>query len=339
MTAPVKGTDYNSVRELTLQIAPEATPGTAMTTGFLKLHALSLAVDAEFEADIETPRGARFPASQVLRRDVGRAAISGKPDFNELQILLDSALLKPVKTGTSPAPITRVYTVANVPSSETRQTYTVQMGDGDLCETYAGGLISDLQIVFDREAGISLSGNMALGALDTVASLASGGAEIAKAPMLSRYVDIYVADDPADLGDAGHKLLIPWNFTWGIQGRADEYWALNSAYAGPAFMDDGENLGYAGSLKVPTLTGLPTFLAKIRAGGLIYTRVEVKGAVIATGPTVYETLRIDQAWFVQGIAGDNYKNAYSKTINLVGAQSDEALWANSCEATLINLIA
>jgi hypothetical protein len=341
MASPVSGTDYSSLKKQILQIAPETVAGTAETTGFKKLHAMILDAAAEFETEIETAKGARFPTSQVLKKDMAKAAISGKPDFNEIDFLLASVLRKPTITGTGP--YTRVYDLLNTaPSDETRQTFTIQYGSSVQCETYAGGLLNDFQLTFDREAGISQSGNMNLGALDLETALVTSDVtEIAKSAMLSKNVDIVVADTHAGLATAGNKLVLPWVYTWGINGRADEYWALNSEYAGPAMYEEGESQGYAGSLKVPTIYGLPQFLDQIREGKLIYTRVTVTGKKLTTDPApeVYEKLQIDQCWFVQAIPTDNYKAVYSKNINLVGAQSDETGWLKSCEVTLINSIA
>jgi hypothetical protein len=339
MANPVQGTDYSLLKKLLLQIAPEATAGTPATTGFKKLHGMSLDINAEFETEIETAKGARFSTSQVLKKDMAKAGVSGKPDFNEIDIALASVICKPDVTGTTTP--TRVYELLNTaPSEEARQTYTAQMGNADQCETFAGGLFADYQLVFDREAGISHGGNMLFGALDLETAIVTAGvADIAKAPMLSKNVDIYVADTPAGLATAGNKLVTPYSYTWGINGRAEEYWALNSAYPGPAMYEEGESQGFAGNLKVPALYGLPTFLDKIRAGELVYIRVVVTGKKIATGPDVFEKLQIDQCWFVQSIPTDNYKSVYAKNINLVGAQSDDPTWLKSCEITLINSIA
>lgn len=341
MAGPVAGTDYSSVKKQVLQISAEATPGTAMTTGFKRLHAMSLDVNAEFETEIEAAKGARFPTSQTMKKDMARAGLTGKPDFNEIDFALASVLCKPTATGSAPT-VTRVYQMLNTAEAgEERQTFTVQYGDDEQCETYAGGLLNDFQLQFDREGGISMSGNMLLGALDLTKSLVTSGVtDIAKAMMLSKDVDIWVADTPAGLGVAGNKVLLPFVYTWGINGRADAYWALNSAYTGPAMYEEGESQGYAGSLKVPTLYGLPKFLTAIRAGSLVYVRAEARGKKLATGtPDVYELLRVDQCWFVQNIPTDNYKAVYAKNVELVGAQSDDATWPMSCEVTLINGIA
>jgi len=340
MAQPVLNTDYSSTKKQILQIAPEATAGTPATTGYKRLHALSLDVNAEFETEIDTAKGARFPTSQVLKKDMAKAGIGGKPDFNEIDFALASVLCKPTISGSGPS-YTRVYALLNTaPGGETRQTYTVQASTGGQNETYAGGLLADYQLQFDREAGITQGGNMLLGALDTATALVTTGvADIAKSPMLSKGVDLWVADTYAGLGQAGNKVLLPFAYTWGINGRAEEYWALNSAYAGPAMYDEGEGQGYAGSLKVPSIYGLPKFLDKIRQGSLVYIRAEVVGKKLSTGPDVYEKLRIDQCWFVQAIPTDNYKAVYSKNVALVGAQSDDATWLKSCEVTLINSIA
>jgi hypothetical protein len=340
MARPASSTDYSSDKKRLLQIAPETTAWTPATTGYKKLHALSLDVNPEFETEIETAKGARFPTTQTLKKDMAKSAISGKPDFNEIDLLLASVVRKPTITGTSQ--YTRVYDLLNTaPSDEARQTYTIQAGNTGHCETYAGGLMADYQLQFDREAGITQSGNMSLGALDTATALVTAGvAEIAKSPMLSKGVDIWVADTHAGLGQSGNKVLLPFVYVWGINGRAEEYWALNSEYSGPAMYEEGEAQGYAGNLKVPSIYGLPKFLAAIRAGSLIYVRVEVKGVKLATGtPDIYELLRIDQCWFVQNIPTDNYKAVYSKNVALVGAQSDDATWPKSTEITLINSIA
>jgi len=336
----VYGTDFTSVKKQVLQVAAETTQGVLPSSGWLKLHGLNLDIDTEFEAEIEAAKGARFATNQTLKKDLAKAAIGGKPDFNELDIPLSSVLCKPTISGSSPA-FTRVYELLNVAAvSEARQTYAVQYGDSYQCESYTGGLLADFQLTFDREGGITQGGNMMLGALDLTQTLKTGAAEIAKAAMMARSVDVWVADAPSGLGEAGNKVVLPWVYTWGINGRAAEYWALNSAYPGPAMYDEGEDQGFAGNLKVPTVYGLPKFLEKIRQGQLIYVRVEAKGKKLATGtPDVYELLRIDQCWFVQSIPTDNYKGAYSKNVNLVGAQSDDASWAKSVCVTLINGIA
>lgn len=339
----VLNTDYTRTKDMVLQIAPEATPGVAATTGFKKLHAMNIDVNSEFEADIDTPRGARFPTSQALIKEMAKAALSGKPDFNEIDFALASLLRKPTITGSSPA-YTRVYDVPNVAGSETRQTYTIQYGrtGAGNCETYAGCLLADLQLTFDRDGGISQSGNIMLGALSTATALVTAGVtEIAKAPMLAKNVNVWVSDTQAGLGQSGNKVELPFVFVWGMNGRADDYWALNSAYTGPAMYEEGEGQGYAGNLKVPSIYGLPKFLAKIRAGEVVFTRVEVSGAILnaTPDPDVLQLLRIDQCWFTQDLPTDNYKAVYAKNVGLVGAQSSESGWLKSCEVTLINGIA
>ncbi len=337
MANPVYGTDWNSLKKQTLQLAPEATAGTPATTGFKRLHGLSLDASPQFETEVTAPRGARFAALQETKKEWAQAGLSGKPDFNEIDFPLASVICKPTKTGTGPS-YTRVYELLNTAAAgEAQQTYTLQQGDANLCETYAYGLMQDYQLVFDREAGISQSGNMRFRAVDTATALVTAGVtDIAISPMRGSGVDIWVADTPAGLASAGNKVLLPWAYTWGINSRADDYWALNTEFSGPAFFAEGESQGFAGSLKVPTKWGLPKFLANIRANSLVYIRVKVLGKKIDTGPDVYESLQIDQCWFVQNIPTDNQKAAYSKTIELVGAQSDDATWKKSVEITLVN---
>jgi hypothetical protein len=339
MANPVYGTDFTSLKKQTLQIAPETVAGTPMTSGFFKLHAMSLTPTAQFETEVEPAMGARFNTTQTLKKETAQAAIGGKPDFNEVDFILSSVIRVPDKTGTSPA-FSRLYDLENVaPVDEAQKTFTLQYGDANQCETYAGGLVNDYQLQFDREGGVTHSGNILFGAMDLETALVSGASEIAKAPILSRYANIWVADDPANLGNASYKVVLPWNYVWGINGRADEYFALNSAYPSSAMRAEGESQGFAGSLKVPAIYGLPKFITSIRNGQIVFVRVEVTGAQLDDDPVTLQTLRIDQCWFVQNIPTDNYKAVYSKNIELVGAQSNVSGWEKAVEISLINGIA
>lgn len=321
-----------------VQIGVETTPGTAVAAS-KRLTGMSIEPNPEAEMDQFRPMGQKYNALSILNKEWVEADISGKPTYTEivypLSSLLKSVTPTQIMDGATP---TGAYTWLFEPSSteeDTVKTFTVEQGGSVRAHRFAYGLVNELGLTFSRE-GTDLSGTMLGRRITDAITLTASPTDVPLVPIIPSQVDIFL--DTTSAGIGATKLTRVASVEWGLSGRFNPLWILDSSQASFAGHVEGEpDLSSTISLMADA-TGM-AFLDRMRDGATRFMRIRATGEQIYAGGTpVNHSLTIDMAVKVADPGGfSDEDGVYNSEWDLVGVH--DATWGRAFRITVVNNLA
>ena len=187
----------------------------------------------------------------------------------------------------------RVYDVALSGLITPRTLYT-QFGDTNNVNTYGYGVLQDVGMKFDREVGVSVTGQGFAQAKATGGTFTASPTQLPLAPILPTHLNYYLDTTGAGIGTT----QVPEEFltvSWDYKGANNPYWATNRSQTS---FDTHVNVQPTTEVKIDIAeTPLSRTLdAAMSTGTVYFLRVNAQGAQIAgSSPTAYNLLNVDMA--------------------------------------------
>lgn len=275
----------------TQQIGLETTEGTSVAAN-KQLQSLSFALSPQIETQRFKPMGAKFDSLVIPGKDYSQADISGLAVYDELQYLLCSALVKVTPTVSGTTGQLWTFEPSNT-TEDTVATYTVEQGSSVRAQKATGVLVTDFNIVFNRDS-IEVGGT-ALGQFFTDGiTLTATPTALPLVPVLPTQTSVYLDTTYAGLGTT--KLLRVLEAEVGLASRFGPLWVLNAALTSYAAHIETEPDATFRLLLEADAVGMG-LLTTLRAGSTSYVRVEAVGGVIGAGPATYKlTIDLPVKW-------------------------------------------
>ncbi len=315
-----------------VQVGVEVTPGTPVATTKI-LQATSIDTAIKTKVNTFTPYGTKYPTVAAQAQEWIEGKVKGIASYTELTYLLSSLL-----TSTTP---TLAGTTAHLwtfdpasQSADTPVTFTVEQGDATHAHKFAYGLVTDLNLKFDRAKGIDVSGTIIGQMISDAITLTAGATPVAEVPILPTQVSVKLADTQAGLA-AALALGRPLSLEWDMTGRYKPVWPFNAV--DPSFVAHVED---APKLLAKVLVEADTEgmgpLTNLRSGATKWLRIAAIGAQIETGQNYM--LQIDMATKVTDVSEfKDQDGLYALEWTFTGVH--DATWGKALEVQLENLLA
>lgn len=322
-----------------VQIAPESTAGTAVTTGFKQMRSLSIEPSPSVEMDQFRPAGQKYKSFTVLGKEWVTASMSGRATFTEIVYALSSVIDAPTITTPASATLARSWVFeSDENNDDAPKTFTVRHGSSLIADEFTYGLVNEFGFNFTRSS-IEVSGSMMGKALDTSGvSLASGGdlTSLALIPVIPTQVSIYLDDSAANLGDT--KLTRVLSAEWSLGSRFSPVWPIDASLEATfaAIIESEPDLTCSLSMEADS-NGV-ALLSAMRTSTRKFLRIEAIGAEIdaaGTAPNKNYRLTIDTAVEIVDTPGfsDN-DGVYTIDWNFVGVVDET--WTKAFSIEVIN---
>ena len=210
-----------------VQIGVESTPGTSVAANKL-LNYMELVPSPDISFNTFRPMGQLVASAITPGKDSSSFSVSGAGTYSELVYPLCSLL-----TNVTPSTVdTSAKLWDFVPlgrSEDTIKTYTVESGSATRAQKATYGLFTGLEITFNREDGVGLSGSAIGQNLQDNITLTGSPTAIEDKPILPTHLDVYVDTTSAGLGST--KLTRDFNAVWRCTDKWGAIWPINSANA------------------------------------------------------------------------------------------------------------
>jgi len=259
-----------------VQIGAETTPGTGVAASKL-LNYLSFEPGIELSMNRFRPMGQLVASAITPGQDSTSWNLSGAGSYSELIYPFCSLL-----TNVTP---TTVDTTAKlwdfVPlgrSEDTIKTYTIEAGSSTRAQKATYGLVTGIEMTFNRTDGITLGGAAIGQQIQDNITLTATPTALEDKPILPTHLDVYVDTTSAGLG--GTKLTRDFNAVFRYNDKWAPIWPINSANASFA-----AHVNVEPTIQIELTVAADTqgmgFLADARLGSTKYLRL----AAIAPGAT------------------------------------------------------
>lgn len=315
-----------------LQIAVETTSGTAASSGFKKLTAISVAPRANIPTERFRPMGYKFPTQVTPGKEWSESGVEGRACYRHVVYPLSS--LFGAATITSPdatnAPTARSWafalssTAASVP-----RTFTAEQTRGGTSARSTYGIFTGMTLNVGRET-VEMGGDLIARNLETGITPVAGATELAAQLMVPKSWDLYIDTASGALGTT--KVTSAFTAEFALKDRWGPLYFINSAQA--SFGDVVETEPDA-TLSLSMLVDSTTdaYLALLRAGTTRYVRLESIGATIGGAITYKFTLDLAVKFEEVGDEGEE-EGALVRDINL--AVVHDATWGRALQVTVVN---
>lgn len=262
------------------QIGVETTSGTSVAASKL-LSSLSFSARIRGDVNQFRPTGQKFATVAALGREWSEFDIEGQPTYTEMVYPLSSVMRAATITTPGGATNARLWTFdIDHDGPDTRKTFTLEQGSSVRAHEFTYVLVNEFGIEFSREEG-ELSG-AAFGQLvaDGI-TMTSSPTALALVPILPKQVNVYLADEQADL-DAATALTRVLRVGFSISDRANPLWVLNRDYTSFAADVETAPTVEATLLMEADATGMG-LLTQLRSGATKFLRIEAVGGEIESG--------------------------------------------------------
>ncbi len=261
-----------------VQLAPEATEGDgAASTKRVPDLNIAFGYNATFK-DIQGS-GYSLDLGTSPGQEWGTFTGGGQGSYNGIVYPLNS-LLKKVSASSGGA-TSKIWTFDWTDfGANAFQTYCFEKGQTVAAEKIAGARFTDFSMKMTPDEASWTGGGIGGAIQRGITMTPTGVTEVAVRPMVPKTFDVYLDPSAATLGTT--KLLLAFEFDWGISKIAGPLNAMNSA-----------NNGYAATVKLkPGATATLTIsddsvssaqITKMRSGTPFFIRVVSQGDLIDTG--------------------------------------------------------
>lgn len=273
-----------------VQVGVETTSGTKVAAD-KKLQSISIAPAIQNESDAFRPMGSKWPTVVAQNREWVEAAVEGRPTYDEIIYLLSSVLTEGAVTQPDATNAPSVYLWTFDPTSDDEDspvTFTVEQGFSGRAARFGYGIVSALDLNVSR-GELTLGGSMLGQRLEDDVTLTADPTSLPLIPVLSKDVDVYLAEAVADLGTAGAKLDLPFHANTSLGDRYGPVWALNTDFDSFISHVETEPSGQLALNVAKDAEGMG-ILPHLRSGDTRFLRVEAVGEVIEDVQTYRMTL-------------------------------------------------
>jgi hypothetical protein len=318
----------------TVQIGKEKTPGTGVPAGKL-LNYTSFDLDPQIDTVDFRPMGSKVSGTILPGKDYTNLSISGQGSYQELPYLLSSLLVDVSPSTVDGTGRSWLYEPANR-TENTKARYTIEQGSATRAGKVTYGAVNGLEITFNRENGVTISGSGFAQQYQDSITLTGSPTSVTEAPILPTHLNVYVNDSFATIGTT--KLTRDFNAVWRCNDIVGQVWPINSATA--SFAADVEIVPTVEmELQASADTQGMAFLTAVRAGSTKYIRLEAISTVLAGAATAFYKVWIDGAMKVKTVGGFDDADGL-KVINwTLGAVQDTTFSATAfSRVTVVNTL-
>lgn len=316
-----------------VQIGVEATSGTSVPANKL-LKYIGFDLDPEINFNRFRAMGSKFASAITPGQDLTTFTLSGAGSYSEIIYALNSNLVTGVISTVETSGRQHVFTPA-IRSEDAVKTYTIENGGTVRSGKATYGIVSDLELTFNRTDGVTVGGGgFAQNFQDNIALTGSPTA-IEEAPILPTHIDVYADDTFAGIGVT--KLTRDFNVVWRSNGRFGQVWPLNSTLASFAAHVEQEPTVQL-ELTAEYDTQGATFFTQARAGSTKYIRVKATSTVLAGATTIPYSLTIDFAGKISAMGGFD-DNDGVRVVNWTLDAVDDTTAGFAHKVTAVNKVA
>lgn len=317
-----------SVYQIT-QVGVETTAGTAVAAT-KRLTSLALTPTIESDVKIYKPVGYRLATVGALSKEWSGFKLAGPVTYNEIMYVFNSLIKAVTPTGAG-ANKTSVFAL-NSTGGDTRKTYTIEHGTSDRARQTAYGLVTGLEVKFNRDE-VTCSGSVMGKAITDAFTLTTltSAAEIAVVPVLPTQGSVKLADTQSGLAGATAAARV-FEVTWKLDNLSGPVWPINSSTSFAALVDTAPTAG--GSVKMAVDAEGMALLANLRAGSTKFMRVNYVGDALGTGNYQFQ---IDVALKVKSVK----EFADEAGVYAVGWDWEmvhDSTWGKGTEITVVNAL-
>lgn len=209
-----------------VQFGVESTPGTAVPAGKL-LVSTGIDLRPQGESQVFGPPGSKFDELVAATKLWSTGAISGIPTYDEIVYLLSTIFEGSVSTT---AGVSTWTFISNQRQPDAIKTLTIEQGSNvaGQGDRIVSGMARSLSLVFDRNSGVSQSGEFMGKAFETGITLTSSPTGLALVPVLAKDVNVYVdRTDHTALGTT--QMPDAFHVEFACSNKAGQKWALDRA--------------------------------------------------------------------------------------------------------------
>lgn len=282
----------------TNQLGVEATPGTSVAANKLPRY-LAFDLDPNIDFNRFRSMGSKFATALTPGQDFTTFSLSGQGSYSELVYAFCSNLVNVSPTTSDTTARTWTFTPA-VRTEDTVKTFTIEQGDAVRAGKCTYGIVSDLELTFNRTDGVTVGGGGFGQQFQDNITLTGSPTAIEDAPILPTHIDVWADDTFAGIGVT--KLTRDFNVVWRSNGRFGQVWPLNSTLA-----SFGAHVELEPTVQLELTAEYDSqgsqFFTQARAGAVKYIRVKATSTVLAGAATVPYSLTIDFAGKISGLGG------------------------------------
>lgn len=272
-----------------VQLGVESAWGSAVAANKQPL-AMQLSPEIQMEFNSFGPQGQKFDTIHAANKEWADIPLDGAPTYTEIIYILAGLM------NNSPSTTTGVttWTFTSTPGGpDTVKSYTLEFGSSVAARRVAGAIFRDFTLVFDRNAGVSMSGALVAKAVEEGITLTATPTALALIPILAKEINLYVNDSFGAIGTT------QWEKAFHVE------FALTGKFNLAFFLDRAGGLGPGSYVEVkPTVsvtisaeadTEGMSLLTAARASTTKFFRFEaISGTNISGGtPTTAHSLVLD----------------------------------------------
>lgn len=319
--------DHPSVLQV-IQIAPEATPGSAVPAS-KRLRSMRVTFQPQANIDEFIPSGYKYPVLTAMNQEWMAAQYEGEPTYQEIIYPFSSIINGATATvgGTTASGTAYVWNFSSLTTAlDTKQTYTVERGDANAARRFPHGQFNSITMDISR-TDTAINGDMIGHRLETGIALSGTAVELPLTPILGNQFKLYLEDSQAALGTAV-ALDRAFNLNISIGPRHTPIWPINSDYASFATTVESQAPGLQVQLTLGAGTvGFDDMVDVMRNGQRKFLRAEAIGGSIAgtsnykftfdyageviSAPTMEDMEEVGVAqWTLRGVHDQTWSRAY-----------------------------
>lgn len=301
-----------------VQVGVETTSGTAVPAN-KRLTGLSIEPGVRAEVETYRPAGGKFPTVTVIGKEWIEAKIRGPITYTEICYLLSGLLGTATITGTTAK--TWTFPLASF-AADNPKTYTVEQGSAERAHRFAYGLVTGLNMKFDRSK-VEVDGTMMGHALTDGITLTASPADVPLIPIAPSHITAKIADTQGGL-TAATNLTRLIALELALTGRFAPVWVLNGSTTFPAHVEvepklelkmlvaaDVEGMGL-----LTTMRGNATKFVRIAANGGGNYNMQIDGAFKVTDVDDFsdEDGLFAVRWTMTGVHDGTWAKALAVTV-------------------------
>lgn len=313
-----------------VQIGVESTPGTSVAANKKFLY---IGIEPAIQVDPQRfrPMGQKFAGTVVPGKEWVEADISGVGSYSELLYMFSSVLVSPGAPATTDT-TAKTWTFTPAAAAEdTVKTYTVEQGGSVRAHKFTYGIVTELELVFNRDT-VEVSGAMLGQRITDNSAMTGSPTSLPDVPIIPTEVDVYLDTTGAGVGTT--KLTRVLEATVTIGDRFAPVWVLNSANTSFVAHVEQEPTAEVKLLMEADSEGMAQ-LTQMRSGLTRFIEIRGTSTTLAGAATVYYSLKVQAAVKVKDV-GDFSDEDGVYAIEWTFEVVYDATWAKALNVILIN---
>jgi hypothetical protein len=267
----------------TVQLGLESVVGTPVAAN-KKLLAMGIVPQPRTEGDSFRPAGNKYPAFVSLNKEWSELAIDGRLTYNEILYVMSSLLSRPTPAQQGATAAYKWTFVSDTDGEDVGDTFTIEQGDANNAWRVAGGRVSGLTFVFNRNE-VSVKGAGFAEALETGITLTAAPTSMTPKLVLPTHLSFKMASTQAGLAGAT-ALTRGFSSEFSLVNKVGLAWPVGQD---PVTVETEPDL--SAKLKLATdATGMG-LVTQMRNGSTYWFRIKATGALIAS--TYYYDFQLD----------------------------------------------